>query len=285
MHRAMWRSISHIAESSSDYFTRVRQQEGSTLIFLRVLRFFVLIRVLHLWFLAPVLFYEESVDASPTWMAWIALLPAWLAPLNIHVFFGVFVAFLVVAIYRRPGYITNAILFWLVLSLLKLKFPLYNGSDFVLVMMCLYSIPLVGGKVHPALVGSFNFSRLLLQWQVIIIYLVSGYDKVLEPLWRTGEIFQQIRNFEVMFNPWFDAALSSPQLQMLAAWSAIAFEMSFGILVNIKRTRLWVLCAGVVFHVLIWLMLGLPDFASVIMISYLVFLTDDDYRKVGLLKP
>jgi hypothetical protein len=280
----MWKSPSHIVESSSDYFTRARQQEGSTLIFLRVLKFFILFRVLHLWFLSPVLFYSEAVDVPANLIARIALLPAWLAPMNIHVFFGVFVVFLVVAIYRRPDYITNAVLFWLVLSLLKLKYPLFNGSDFVLVMMCLYSIPLATPNDHPVLVGGFNFSRLLLQWQVIVIYLVSGYDKLLEPAWRTGEVFDQIRNFEVMFNPWFDAALSSAPLRLAAAWTTIAFEMMFGILVYVKRTRLWVLCVGIVFHILIWLMLGLPDFASVMMISYLIFLNDDDYRKIGLLR-
>jgi hypothetical protein len=280
----MWSSVNHIIGSTSDYFTRVRQQEASALIFLRVLKFFVLLRVLHLWVLSPVLFYSEAVDIPSNLIARIALLPAWLAPMNIHFFFGAFVAFLLVAIYRRPDYITNAIFFWLVLSLLKLKYPLFNGSDFVLVMMALYSIPLVGGRDHLVLVGGFNFSRLLLQWQVIVIYLVSGYDKLLEPSWRTGEIFEQIRNFEVMFNPWFDTMLSSPLLRMAVAWMTIAFEMLFGIFVYVKRTRLWVLCVGIVFHILIWLMLGLPDFASVMIIGYLIFLTDDDYRKLGLLR-
>ena len=76
----MWRSVSHIVESSSDYFTRARHEEGSALVFLRVLKFFVLIRVLHLWFLSPVLFYSEAVDVPTNLITRIALLPAWLAP-------------------------------------------------------------------------------------------------------------------------------------------------------------------------------------------------------------
>jgi hypothetical protein len=36
----------------------------------------------------------------------------------------------------------------------------------------------------------------------------------------------------------------------------------------------------VLFHLGIWIVMSLPDFALVMMTSYLVFLTDDDYNAI-----
>lgn len=262
-----------------------RHNEKASVLFLRAVMLYVLASVLHVWSMSSVLFHSEDIVISENILTRLFFLPAIGATLNIHGFFLLTVVFVLVAIALRPSYVINVLLFWLVANLVWLKMPVYNGSDFVLVMMTLYAIPIGGqGLAHPIPTGAFNLSRLLLQWQVILIYLVSGLDKLWSPEWRTGEVFDYIRHFEVMFNPHFNDILSITAVQYAVAWSTIAFELVFGVFVNIKRTRLLILCVGVVFHVFIWLVLSLPDFALVMIISYLTFITDDDLKRLRLLR-
>lgn len=262
-----------------------RHHENANVLFLRAVMLYVLVSVLHVWSMSSVLFHSEEIVMPQNILTRLFFLPATGAILNFHAFFLLTVVFLLVAIVLRPSYVINVLLFWLVANLVWLKMPVYNGSDFVIVMMTLYVIPIGGqSRRHPLPIGGFNLSRLFLQWQVILIYLVSGLDKLLSPEWRTGEVFEYIRHFEVMFNPHFNDVLSIPAVQYVVAWLTIAFELLFGVFVNIKRTRLLILCVGIGFHLFIWLVLSLPDFALVMIISYLIFLTDDDLKRLRLLR-
>jgi hypothetical protein len=39
------------------------------------------------------------------------------------------------------------------------------------------------------------------------------------------------------------------------------------------------LAAGVFFHLFIWVVMSLPDFAGIMIISYIIFLKDSDYLR------
>jgi hypothetical protein len=56
----------------------------------------------------------------------------------------------------------------------------------------------------------------------------------------------------------------------------MGFELLF-VLVWFRPLRVPILITGVLFHLGIWIVMSLPDFALVMMVSYLVFLTDKDY--------
>ena len=95
-------------------------------------------------------------------------------------------------------------------------------------------------------------------------------------------------HIDFMFNQYWFGSPDNQVLNFTLSWIAILFELAFVALVWITRTRLIMLAIGVVFHLIIWLALSLPDFGLVMMISYLVFLRDSDYhtlRKILKLKP
>jgi hypothetical protein len=55
------------------------------------------------------------------------------------------------------------------------------------------------------------------------------------------------------------------------AWLTIGFELAFPVLVWFRATRKWILITGIVFHLTIAVMLGLPEFATVMIVSYTLF--------------
>ena len=60
----------------------------------------------------------------------------------------------------------------------------------------------------------------------------------------------------------------------------ILFELAFVVLVWFKKTRIPILIIGIFFHLFIWIVMSLPDFATTMIISYILFLKDTDYHRL-----
>lgn len=263
------------------YFTETRQEPRSTLIFIRALQVFTLMKSLTLWSVADVVLAGMKSSQATSLIGKVIFLPSVLTEAHLHAGFAFITAGLVAILFIRPNYFANFFLFWIALNLYKLRFPVTNGSDYVLLAMSIYGIPLSFwnfGSVSFQIisVGLFNLSRLLAAIQVALIYLISAWDKLLSPAWRNGDAFLYIRNIDTTFNPLLLPLTQSEVMSFTLSWVTILFEFLFVILVWKKRTRLFILCVGIVFHLVIWFMLSLPDFALLMILCYLIFIKDRD---------
>jgi hypothetical protein len=263
--------------------TAARQQPLSSTLFFKALVCFALVRLILVWNLGTVMLQYHSISLPQSILGKIALAPAFLAnshPLSFQCIAG---ALLLAILIAGPNYFVNLLFCWLVLNLVVVYLPFGNGADLILLMLSVWCIPLHHNRVaspaaNPIQVTLFNLGRLLCQWQVIFIYLSSGIDKIFSETWRTGEAFELIRHFDSLYNPTFPAIFQNPSWDIIFAWLTIIFELLFGVLVWNKRARRTVLMLGVLFHLIIWWMLSLPDFAVIMMLSLLVFLEDDDVK-------
>lgn len=211
-------------------------------------------------------------------------LPLKLASGSPEFFLGTNIVIFTLLLFLRPGYLTNILFCWIIVNLFRLKFPVINGSDFVLLVFSIFNMAFVSknetGNSAWLRALFFNTFRYIAQFQVVLIYLISGIDKLENEHWRSGEIFKLVMNYESMFNPWYIRFLEIPELRWSIAWVTILFELLFFILVKIKRTRLLILCVGILFHILIATMLALPDFAFVMIVTYFLFLDDADWKRI-----
>jgi len=218
----------------------------------------------------------------------VLLAPSFLANQHIDIFFGIAICFLLVTFFIRSNYIVNMLFFWLTFNLYVINLSVSNGSDVVLFMLSLWCIPLVQSPhfkserwdviqkvIH-------NLALLFCQLQVVYIYFVSGMDKVLSDTWRSGEAFAYIRHLEVLYNPLLPDFFESGFWNITFSWSTILFELLFVILVWNNKMRLPMLAIGVIFNLFIWIVLSLPDFALIMIVSFLIFLKDSDYDRTKL---
>ena len=83
-----------------------------------------------------------------------------------------------------------------------------------------------------------------------------------------------------MFNPAFAGIFDNPAVQLILSWLTILFELAFAVLVWFKKTKIPMLVMGIVFHFFIWIVLSLPDFAAVMIVSYIIFLDDADLMRL-----
>jgi hypothetical protein len=272
--------------NAEQYFTSGRREQASTVLFLKSLVIFAMIKCVILWSVADTILTVKT-DVEGSLIVKVFLLPVVIANVYSQYFFPATMIALIALLFVRPNYLTNFILFWVALNLFRLIFPVTNGSDYVLLILALISIPLsVYHFQNPTLellsVSCYNLFRMLAQIQVVLIYLISAWDKLQSQIWRSGTAFRYIANLETEFNPLFKNLITE-NTALIMAWTTIVFELLFVILVWKKRTRLFILCVGTIFHVVIWMMLNLPDFALVMILSYLLFLKDSDWKNLSLI--
>ena len=114
----------------------------------------------------------------------------------------------------------------------------------------------------------------LIQVQVCIIYAYSGLDKVKGVQWWGGEALWGVVS-NVQIARWDFSFVSHLPLALVAAtYATLAWEIYFPVLVWTKSLRNSMLLFGLALHFGIGLVVNIPFFASIMMISYIVFLDE-----------
>lgn len=270
------RLINHLTEpAGNDWMIRT---------FIRSLVVFTLLKLMLYASLVPDVLSGAGFSIPGNPLAWLLFLPLRLAAIHVWVFLGVMACVLISLLWLTPRYATGVVLFVIALNLFRFAMPVVNGSDMVLLIFCVWAIVLpVAGKGERTKIvqhAASNVAVILIQIQVVLIYWVSGIDKLMSSLWRSGDAFVYVRHLEFMFNPGLISFADGPGMNIFLSWSTIVFELAFGILVWFRQTRLVMLALGVLFHLGIGFMLNLSDFMMIMMLSYLCFLQDSDLASI-----
>jgi hypothetical protein len=113
----------------------------------------------------------------------------------------------------------------------------------------------------------------LLQLELALGYLLSAWTKARGSTWHDGTavaLSMRIEDLQRFVAP--EWLFEQGVLLNLFTWAALAFEATFLVVVWPRRTRLWVLGAGVLLHLGIDVFLDIGFFSIAIYIAYLAFL-------------
>jgi hypothetical protein len=123
----------------------------------------------------------------------------------------------------------------------------------------------------------------LMRWQVAVVYLSSGLYKLAYPTWRDGTAVHWALNLNAFHRfPWTLPTPLAP-LEAFLTWSTLLFELSFPLLVSVRRMRSPTLVAGVCLHLGLLAMLELGPFSPLMIASYICYL--DPERTARLFAP
>jgi hypothetical protein len=266
------------------YLVQDFNQPATARLFFRALVLLSFVKIAMLWSFSHGVMNHHNITLPRSWVGKIVLAPSFLANDNVDIFFAISLVFLGVAFFLRPSYVTTVLFFWLTFNLYIVYLPFANGADLVLFMLALWCIPIAMKPAFKSETGSIvqktchNAGIILCQLQVIFIYLVSGWDKLTSDAWQSGAAIEYVIHLRNLFNPLFDGMFEHPALQIALSWTTILFELAFVVLVWFEKTRIPILILGVLFHLFIWIVMSLPDFAITMMLSYILFLKDTDYH-------
>lgn len=106
--------------------------------------------------------------------------------------------------------------------------------------------------------------------QSLLAYFVSGVFKATSPVWRSGDALIGIMATESYGHPAvFSLLLRRPRLAQAACWAVILLECAFPLAAWLGTSYLWVfLAAGVIFHALNALVMGLNGFLFAFLSTY-----------------
>ncbi len=132
------------------------------------------------------------------------------------------------------------------------------------------------GKPLPTTVDAFPVR--MMQLQVALVYVFAGLLKLLGDTWREGDALAYVLQLDTMLLPpgvWFRGVAPDGLLRVLT-YGTILVELSFVALVFAPVAqpplRLLGLALGAALHLGIGILLSIPDFSLVMLISYLLFL-------------
>jgi len=273
-------------ERISAYFEDDFREPASVRIFFKALVIYTLVKMILIWPVCRVMMSHHTLSLPSSIPGRIFLAPAFLANRYPDIFFVLGICLVLAMLFVRTGMALRALFFCLTFNLYIVGFPVSDGADVVLFMLGLWSIPLAqpGQFKSPAIqlirTVLFNLALFFAQLQIIFIYAVSGLDKLLNETWRSGKAFAYIEHLEFLYNPVFPGIFGNPFWNVIFSWSTMLFELLFTLLIWNSRIRLPLLLVGTVFHLFIFVVLSLPDFSVIMILSYLIFLRDSDYRKI-----
>lgn len=116
---------------------------------------------------------------------------------------------------------------------------------------------------------------------VCFVYLSSFVHKMSNSSWRKGEAVTRILD-SARFGSGLVDFDSFPIVERMATWGTLVIEGVF-LLALLKRWRPWILIAGIGLHLGIELMMKIPMFTAVMLVSYIALLDDGEVR--WLLRP
>lgn len=100
----------------------------------------------------------------------------------------------------------------------------------------------------------------LLVWQVAVLYVFSGINKLWEPDWRSGQFFDAWLGSSIGWYQWAAARFAPGVFGAMLAWGTIAFEMTLGIVFLFQRTRAVAIWLAAGFHIGLFVMLDSATF-------------------------
>lgn len=126
--------------------------------------------------------------------------------------------------------------------------------------------------------------RVVLIFQLSIMYFTTGVLKVIAPLWQEGvAIFYVLTSLE--YSTPFIAKLiwnSSPLFFVIPNYAVMFYQVSFPISLFNKKVKNLYLSIGLIFHIFIATIIGLPTFALQVVCLYPVLLDDKSYLRLKM---
>jgi HTTM domain len=172
-----------------------------------------------------------------------------------------------------------------VLSFERRDIYVFNSGDVVLRVESLYVMLAPCGSAlsldRRRTAGSFWSAQVrapwglrLLQVQMSVIYITTVHDKLGGPTWNQGTaVSYALRLTQLQAIPVPHWISTNPELMNIASWGTLVLEISLGVLVWNRRIRPWLLCAGVVMHLIFVATLAVAFFSFAMYILYLSFLS------------
>lgn len=132
-------------------------------------------------------------------------------------------------------------------------------------------------KGRPAPAAAAIWGLRLVGLQISYVYFSTGFSKLRQERWIEGRALRDVLA-SPLYGEWPAYIDFWPFIYALT-WGTIVFELLFPALVWLKRYRPYCIAAGVAFHAGIDLLMTIPMFSAVMIVSYACYMTDGEAKR------
>ena len=181
-------------------------------------------------------------------------------------------------IYSKLYFITDFILWFLIINLHNKIYASLSGGDYLLNQFLLFNCVLSSYFAKPAN-GRFpvkillhNFGVVAIMAQVVLVYALSALAKLNDHNWLSGNAVWLVSQTGHFSLPLLAAlSKSTAPLFIFLNYCVLLYQCTFPFLVWLKRIKKPFVIAGILMHVYIALAMGLVSFGLIMLIAYVYF--------------
>lgn len=278
----------------SEIFTKPFPYANKVEFFRSVLYVFLLLNALSLLPIAHDLFGYHGLVGTRGWNTGITVLEQGSYsfinilshPANSHywwvylIFVWGQIGFLILGIFKVLPRISSVMIYFFTVNLFLKGYLAFTGGEVLVNFMLFYLIFIqktkksegVWREIQNVLNNTFYWILLI---QVCILYFFSALYKFLDPNWLSGDAIMYVSRIPAFSSDTVRYLFSeSPILSLIFTYATLAYQISFSVMVWIKRVKIPFLISGVLFHLGILFGMGIFTFAILMIISYILFLDD-----------
>ena len=117
--------------------------------------------------------------------------------------------------------------------------------------------------------------------QVSFVYFFTALAKLQGNLWLNGTAtFYTMRVEDFKATDWNIPLTKNFYFVVLSTYFTIFWELAFPFLIWFKKTKFWIMFFGILLHVGIFIFMRIDNFSWIMLASYFVFITNDEYVKI-----
>jgi hypothetical protein len=177
--------------------------------------------------------------------------------------------------------IAGVVIFVVTLMLFLRAYTYLTGGHRLVYLLLFFLMFIDEDANTPKSTVNSNLFLLACKIQLILVYLFAGLYKLHGTYWLNGEALYYVMNLREFSHPWLQQfMLSKPWLLAAGTYAALAYQLLFPVLVWIKPIRFPFLLVGIIFHLLVAIGMGLPDFGIFMVLCYSMFVDDVKARRV-----
>jgi hypothetical protein len=136
---------------------------------------------------------------------------------------------------------------------------------------------------NSVLVPIMGFAVIGFMIQISYVYFFTALHKLQGKSWLNGTaIYYTMRVQDFNATNWNIPLTKNYYFVVLGTYFTLFWELSFAFLVWFRETKFYVLVLGVVLHIGIWIFMRIDNFSWIMIGSYFVFITDNEYYNIKM---
>lgn len=181
-------------------------------------------------------------------------------------------------IFKRSNYISNTILWLLIINLTNFLYPTLTAGDYLLNQLLFFNIFFSFNTSKKTVLNDLktalhNTALIAIKLQVCLAYVMAAWFKLGDASWLSGTAVYQTFQIPEYSTP-FLASLPLG-LCMILNYATMAYQLLFPAFIWFRPFKIYLLAFGIVQHLVIALGMGLFSFGIIMIICYILFLKYD----------